>query len=163
MTIYYASKYGAVSDAAEKINEYLGGRAELFDLGRQGMPKHFDSRGPVLVGGSIYAGTLVKPVREFCEKRLNDLLSVKTGLFISCLYRDEEGKRQLETAFPPELRAHAFNGWIIGGRLEIDKLTLLHKLIITKMVKQTEDINTVDDTLLREIAEAMAWEADVSR
>ena len=69
----------------------------------------------------------------------------------------------MESAFPPELRAHAFNGWIIGGRLEIDKLTLLHKLIITKMVKQTEDIDTIDDTLLREIAEAMAWEADVSR
>ena len=79
MTIYYASKYGAVSDAAEKINEYLGGRADLIDLGRQGMPKHMDSRGPVLVGGSIYAGTVMRPVREFCERHLQDLLSVKTG------------------------------------------------------------------------------------
>ncbi|MFP4409826.1 MAG: flavodoxin domain-containing protein, partial [Spirochaetaceae bacterium] len=100
MTIYYASKYGAVSGAVEKINGYLGGRAELIDLGRQGMPKHMDPRGPVLVGGPIYAGTVMRPVREFCERHLQDLLRIKTGLFISCLYRDEEGKRQLETAFP---------------------------------------------------------------
>ncbi|MFW6249718.1 MAG: flavodoxin domain-containing protein [Alkalispirochaetaceae bacterium] len=163
MTIYYASKYGAVSDAVEKINGYLGGRAELIDLGRQGMPKHMDPRGPVLVGGPIYAGTVMRPVREFCERHLQDLLRIKTGLFISCLYRDEEGKRQLETAFPPELRAHAFNGWVIGGRLKIEELTFFHKLIITKMVKQNEDIDTIDEALLREIAEAMAWEADIAK
>lgn len=161
MTIYYASKYGAVSDAVEQINGYLGGRAELFDLGRQGMPKHVDSRGPILIGGPIYAGTVLRPVSEFCERHLHQLLTVKVGLFISCLYREEEGKRQLESAFPAELRAHAFDGWVIGGRLEINKLTFFHKVIITKMVKQTEDLDTIDEQLLREMAEALAWQADI--
>ncbi|MFP4408099.1 MAG: hypothetical protein ACLFPW_06215, partial [Spirochaetaceae bacterium] len=64
---------------------------------------------------------------------------------------------------PPELRAHAFNGWVIGGRLKIENLTFFHKLIITKMVKQNEDIDTIDEALLREIAEAMAWEADIAK
>lgn len=162
MTIYYASKYGAVSDAVERINGYLGGRAELFDLGRQGMPKHVDPKGPILVGSSIYAGSVMKPVREFCERHLSELLSVRTGLFVSCLYREEEGRKQLEEAFPPELKAHAFNGWVIGGRLEIEKLSMFHRLIITKMIKQTENIDTIDDQLLREIAESVDREANRS-
>ena len=163
MTIYDASKYGAVSDAAERINHYLGGRADLFNLCFQGMPKYVDQNGPVLLGGSIYAGSVLKPVRDFCERHLAELLQVKLGLFVSCLYREEEGKRQLESAFPPELRAHAFNGWVIGGRLKIDELSMLHRLIITKMVKQTEDLDTIDEALLKEIAEATTREADVSK
>ncbi|MFP4330652.1 MAG: flavodoxin domain-containing protein [Alkalispirochaetaceae bacterium] len=161
MTIYYASRYGAVSDAAERINEFLGGRAELVDLGRQGMPKRVDPHGPVLIGASMYAGSLLKPAREFCARHLRELLSVKVGLFVSCLYEGEEAKRQIERAYPPELRAHAFGAWAIGGRLEIDKLSMLHKLIITKMVKQTEDLDKIDEPLLREIAESVAWEADI--
>lgn len=162
MTIYYASKYGAVSEAVERINGYLGGRAELFDLGRQGMPKHVDPKGPILVGSSIYAGTVLKPVREFCERRLQELLTVSTGLFVSCMHRDQEGRKQLEEAFPAELEEHAFNGWVIGGRLKIDKLSTFHRLIITKMVKQTQDIDTIDDALLREIAESLDRQASRS-
>lgn len=162
MTIYYASKYGAVSDAVERINDYLGGRAQLFDLGRQGMPKRVDPQGPILVGASIYAGALLKPTREFCERHMRELLSVKTGLFVSCLHEGEEAKRQIESAFPAELKAHAFGSWSVGGRLEIGKLSMLHKLIITKMIKQTEDLDNIDDAVLREIAEALAWEEDIA-
>lgn len=61
----------------------------------------------VIVGGSVYAGKIRKPVTRFCSENIDTLKGKKLGLFI-CGMADGDGvRKQLESSFPKELLAAA--------------------------------------------------------
>jgi menaquinone-dependent protoporphyrinogen oxidase len=109
----------------------------------------------VLIGGSIYGGTIQREVRMFCERQEELLLGRRTGLFLCCLSRGEHAQEQLLSAFPERLSAHAFARSLFGGELHYDRLTLLDKLLVRGLPRPAHGASLVDTDAISAMAEAV--------
>lgn len=134
--IAYASKYGFTKTCAEHLAKKLGDQVELCDLGSsQPDLKKYDK---VIIGGSIYAGKIRKPVTRFCSENLKDLAEKKLGLFICGMAKEEDAKKQLESSFPRELLSVAAAKESLGGECNYDKMNFLEKFIMKKITGSSQ-------------------------
>ncbi len=101
--IAYRSRYGTTASCARALAGMIRPQSVIVDLARSRAVdlKPFDV---VLIGGSIYGGKILPPVRSFCERNRETLLERKVGLFICCFYQGEHAREQLRNAFPDWLR-----------------------------------------------------------
>jgi menaquinone-dependent protoporphyrinogen oxidase len=140
--IVYATKYGTVEGVAESIREKLSVPCDLANLKATPAPP-IDQYDVVLTGGSIYAGRIRPAVSRFCEHNQSALLARKVGLFISCLFEDEQGRQQFEDNFPGWLLAHAFGRYNVGGAVHFSRLKLVDKIIMQKVGRVSTDLDQV--------------------
>ena len=111
--IVYASKYGFTKRCAEILAKKLGENVDIYDLNSNlPDPMKYDK---VMVGGSIYAGKIRKPVMRFCTDNLNTLKGKKLGLFICGMAKEDDAQKQLESSFPQELLAVCAAKGFFGG------------------------------------------------
>jgi len=91
--IIYSSKLGKTRKIAEYVAKAL--KADIFDLKKQTVIdiSEYDH---IIFGTGIHAGKPYKPLKEFLEKNKDQLLKKKTTLFLSCMYDDLKGTKQLE-------------------------------------------------------------------
>jgi len=91
--IIYSSKLGKTRKISEYIAKELN--ADLFDLKKQTVidMSKYDH---IIFGTGIHAGKPYKPLVEFLAKNEEQLLKKKTTLFLSCMYDDMKGTKQLE-------------------------------------------------------------------
>lgn len=88
----------------------------------------------MIIGGSIYAGTIRKEVKEFCSANVNELSGKKLGLFISCM-NAKEAEKQLNMNFSKELFDHAIAKENLGGEFKFKEMNFFEKLV-TRMVSK---------------------------
>lgn len=144
--ILYASKHGATKKCAELIAEKLEDKVELHDLKNEKVPE-LSQYDKVIIGGAIYAGMILKEVKEFCSANVNELSGKKLGLFISCM-NAKEAEKQLNMNFPKELLDNAVVKENLGGEFRFKEMNFFEKLI-TRMVSKMqskEDPSLVIDT-----------------
>lgn len=150
--IVYQSKYGCAEKAARIIQDSIADPdSALVDL--KTMPDVDLSRyDTIIIGGSIYLGSLMRQLRKFIEKNLTALLTKRIGLFICCMNRGDAACGHYEAVFDPALRSRAVAAGIFGGELDFDKLTLIEKSIIGQVVNVTANVSRFDDSAVREFA-----------
>lgn len=150
--VAYASRYGTTEDCARELAKRLPGEVVLRDLRRNGREpiEGFDA---VVVGGPIYAGRILAAVERFCDRNRKPLLRAAVGLFICCLYTGERAQAELESAFPAWLTAHARVRKVIGGAIEVQRLSLLDRFLVRAVVDH--DVRTVRLGELDAIAAAL--------
>lgn len=88
--VIYASKFGATKAAAEHIAKSIG--ADCLNLKKDSIDLSKYDR--IIIGTGIYAGKPAKAVSEFIETN-KDAMST-ASLFVSCMYNDDKGDKQLE-------------------------------------------------------------------
>jgi len=150
--IVFMSKHGCAEKAARIIGENISdsvvsvidlkSRADI-DLSR------YDT---VIIGGSIYLGSLQRGLRKFCDKYLPQLLTKRIGLFICCMNQDEAALRHFEAVFDGALRARAVAAGIFGGELDFGRLSVLEKGVIGQAVSITESVSRFDEAAVRDFA-----------
>jgi menaquinone-dependent protoporphyrinogen oxidase len=142
--IAYATKYGTTGRIAERVREGLSVPAELVRLNDTLDPPlaHADV---VLVGGSIYAGRIRPQVTKFCERHQDELLARPVGLFVSCLYGEEQGGAQIGESFPGWLLAHAFGRYNLGGAVAFSQLRVVDRFLMQKIGKVSSDIESINE------------------
>jgi len=153
--IIYASKYGGTEECARKLESHLGddvtrvkmgGAVDVVDL------SPFDT---VIIGGGIYAGKIRKPVRTFCRKNMEDLLTKTIGLFVSALTPpgSDELAGIIEKNFPAELleAAGAVGGF--GGAVHFEKMNFFERFVMKRITKRSESYSDISDQAIREFAE----------
>jgi len=148
--IAYASKYGAVKKIAGLIAERLPGAPRVISL-RDGEHADLSQFDVVLVGGSIYAGKVIKEIPAFCDRYREQLLGRQVGLFLSCLYEGETAEAQLREAFPPWLSAHAFGSYLVGGEIVLGRLRFFDRVIVKKVANLTGDVHKIDPSVIDRI------------
>lgn len=86
--IVYATKYGFTKTCAEILAKKLGENVDIYDLSSN-LPDlmKYDK---VIIGGSIYAGKIRKPVMRFCSDNLNTLKGKKLGFYICGMAKEED-------------------------------------------------------------------------
>jgi menaquinone-dependent protoporphyrinogen oxidase len=132
--IVYATKHGTAGRCASMLSKKLTGEVILHDL-KNGCVQDLDKYERVIVGGSIYAGRILKSVSAFCTENLDVLKNKKLGLYICCLFR-ENSETQLKGAFPGELLDCAAASENLGGETMFSDMNFAERLI-TKMVSKS--------------------------
>ena len=91
--IIYSSKLGKT----RKISEYTAKelKADIFDLKKQ-TAIDLSKYDHIIFGTGIHAGKPYAPLVEFLENNSVQLAKKKTSLFLSCMYDDLKGTKQVE-------------------------------------------------------------------
>jgi len=150
--IAYCSRYGTTEARARSIGAAVRAEVSIVDLqrGRAPDPERYDV---VLIGGSIYGGTIQSRVTAFCESNEEALRNRPVGVFVCCLSRDAHARAQMDDAFPGWLLGAAFCRALPGGALYPGNLTLLDRILVRAVPHPPGIVDLVD---AREIAAAAA-------
>ncbi|WP_055666678.1 flavodoxin domain-containing protein [Desnuesiella massiliensis] len=129
--IAYATKYGFTKTCAEMLAKKLDEKTDICDLSSD--RPNLAQYDKVIIGGSIYAGRIRKPVARFCMENLNALKSKKLGFFICGMADGDDAQKQLESSFPRELLSSAVAKESFGGEYDFKKMNFLERFIIKRI------------------------------
>ncbi|MGC6174661.1 flavodoxin domain-containing protein [Lacrimispora sp. 38-1] len=146
--IAYATKYGFTKTCAEILAKKLGENVDICDLSRN--HPELMKYDKVIIGGSIYAGKIRKPVMRFCSDNLSTLKVKKLGLFICGMAKEDDVQKQLDSAFPRELLEVCAAKGFFGGECNYDKMNFLEKFIMKKITRSEQSQSRVaEDNITR--------------
>jgi menaquinone-dependent protoporphyrinogen oxidase len=153
--IVFMSKHGTTEKVVNIISEHLTHQDyEVFNLRNTKMPDigKFDF---VIIGGSIHAGMVQNKIKQFCMSCIDALLTKKVGLFLCCMEVGEKATEQFNSAFPEELRNHAFYTGLMGGECLTDKMNFFERNLVRMVIGGPEKYPKLDNkaisTFLQEL------------
>lgn len=133
--ILFASKYGATEKCANLLSEKLNGDVTITNL-KENKNITLSDYDKIIIGASVYAGSIQAEVKNFCAANSNLLLSKPFALFLSCMSDGkEEIKSYVERFFSNELINHAIVIDSLGYGFNFGKMNFFEKLIIKMVVK----------------------------
>jgi len=147
--ILYATKHGAAREIAEGIADSMGG-AVLHDLKQGGVPAlaGFDC---VIIGSSLYAGSIRKEAKTFLAQNTDQLGGKKLGLFLSGMAQSDE-KKYFTDNFPADLLQQAKAASFLGGIFDPQKANAMERLIMKAVTKQSGYTSTIDAEKIQQFA-----------
>jgi len=149
--ILYATKYGVAAEIAQRIAKEISG-AVIHNL-KEKIPSLADYD-CIIIGSSVYAGSIRKEAKEFLLKNENVLLEKKLGVFVSGIGADGE-KKYFDANFPLEILEKAKAAGFLGGIFDPKKAGAFERFIIKLIVKHSNYINIIDEDKIIKFAEIM--------
>ena len=140
--IIYASKHGTTGFVASEIKKRLDSdEVVLFNLKDQQRIEfgHFDR---ILLGSSVYAGSVLPKVRRFTQENLVDLLQKEIGIFVCCMFFDKADE-QINKGFPQVLRNHARSIKHMGGEFCFEEMNFIERFMVRKIAGATSSISSI--------------------
>lgn len=151
--ITYSTKYGFTKMCAQLLAKKFNQNVELCDLKHNNPDiSQFDK---IIIGGSIYAGRIRKPVSVFCNKNKDILKEKKIGLFICGLAEKDDAKKQLEACFPKELLDAAVCKECFGGEYDFNKMNFMERTIIKKISGSDKNQSRLNEENINYFVEQM--------
>ena len=150
--ILFATKYGATREIAERVAENIGG-AVIHDLKQNELPDlaQFDC---VIIGSSLYAGSVRKELKVFLTRNGDELLNKKLGLFLSGMAQSDE-KKYFDDNFPSNVLQAAKATSFLGGIFDPQKAGKMERFIMKIVTKQSGYANTINDEKIKQFARYM--------
>jgi menaquinone-dependent protoporphyrinogen oxidase len=150
--IIYATKHGAAGEIAQRIAKKING-AVVHDL-KQGAAPDFAAFDCIIVGSSVYAGSIRKEAKAFVFQNANVLREKKIGLFLSGIGADGE-QTYFEKNFPSDILQSAKATSFLGGIFNPQKANFFERLIMKVVTKQSGSIDTISDTRIEKFVEVL--------
>lgn len=163
--IAYTTKYGATAKCVEMLERKLKGAVDVVDL-QKSKALDLTQYDKIIIGGSIYAGSIQKQVTDFCNQNLALLQTKKIALFISCM-SEPAAPAQIQKSFPQELLDIAVFKGSLGGEFNFSKMNFIEKMIIKVALQSLlkdkpgatfttkKDISDISKDKIEELALAM--------
>lgn len=143
--IIYSTKYGTTQRYANMMKEHAS--SDVICLNVEDVSA--DTLHPyetIVLGSSIYIGSIRKDMKKFCEEFEDILLNKQLYLFINGMRSGDELAEELATAYPEKLRQHALNQIALGGHVTVNKLKFMDKKIMQMASKEDPGLPTFDPT-----------------
>ena len=137
--ILYATKHGATRKIAELIAQEIPN--SIVKNVEESEP-HLPAYDCVILGSSVMAGQIRKPLKSYMEKYQSELLDKKLGLFLSGLAEEEE-EQYFKQNFPPSILEAATSKHILGGIYDPQKCTLVERIAMKLVPKINAYISTI--------------------
>jgi len=154
--IFYATKYGAAEEIAQKIASKTDGAVVHNLSGKDAIPS-IDEFGCVIIGSSLYVGTIRKEAKEFLAKNAEALKKKNVGLFLSGLEQNKENEF-FEMNFSAQLLQTAKAKCLLGGIFDPKKASGMERLMLKMVAKMVDYVNTIDDAKIEEFVRAVRGE-----
>lgn len=152
--IVYMSHHGTTRKVAKQIQEKLGiDNAAIVDLETEDI-LNLNNYKTILIGGSIYMGSMQKKIKQFLENNKELLLKKRVGLFM-CFMNKDNSVAEFDNAFPDYLRNKAIAKGLFGGELILKELNFLEKIIVRYVSGVKEDVSDLDQHAISEFIEAV--------
>jgi menaquinone-dependent protoporphyrinogen oxidase len=152
--IVYATSQSCTEKITLQMKDYLGGDVKIVNLKKQPDPS-LKEYNRVIIGGSVRAGQVHKRVRDFCATWQSELLDKELGLFICSLEAGEVARKQLEEAFPCELRDAAKVTASFGRNFDFTKMNFIERMIVRKVPQIRRSNSKVDFEAVRRFSMRM--------
>ena len=152
--IAYATKHGTSEKCAKMLKAELNGEVDLVNLEKM---SKIDLGGydQVIIGGSVYAGRMRKPVRAFCLQHLEELKNKRVGLFFCGIADGKDADDELNSIYPPELLKAAVVKEFFGGEATIDQMNFFEKFIMKKVANVTTNLSKIREDKIIDFAKVM--------
>ena len=143
--IVYSSKHATTKKCAEMLSSKLVGEVTVLNLKEKASVNcsGFDN---IIIGSPIYAGSLIKEVKEFCDSNLALLKTKKLGLFVTCM-KQSGVEEQINNAYPKELVELAVAKDSFGGGLIYSDMGFIEKTLIKMVIKASAKQNPNEPTI----------------
>lgn len=141
LAILYTTRYGSTRSIAETIADRLRDAfsgVQIVDVNRRSDLPEADV---VLIGSPIYGGSTPRAMRAFVDAHLDELLSRRVGLYLSCFYDGTRAEQQLADNVPPRLVAHSFGAYFPGGTVTFSRLRWIDRLLMKKIAGVNDDVD----------------------
>ena len=142
LLILYGSKTGTTEDCANKIKAAIETRHEtaiidLYNLGKR--PKiNLNDYETIVIGSPIYMGQIRNSVKTFLGYNLETLMKKNLHFFVCGLALGDEGVELFKKQVPTTLFRHAKQVKQLGGDVHVERLGLLYKLIMKKILAESK-------------------------
>ena len=137
--ILFSSRYGCAEDCGESLKAGLPGAVKLINMDRVNINaidlEPYDS---VILGSSIYIGSVSKNMKAFCKNNVDVLCRKKVGIYL-CSAFSEQADQYASQNFPPALLKHASVIKGFGGEARLNKMKTIDKLIMRAATKGRYD------------------------
>ncbi|PHV69324.1 flavodoxin [Sporanaerobium hydrogeniformans] len=137
--VVYSSKYGATKKCAQMIATELQGEVELINL-LEKKPKELVKFDQVIIGASIYVGSVSKVVKSFYEENKEFLATKRLGLFLSCM-EGSKIEEYIKLNFGEKEIKSLVKQIACGGILDFGKMNFFERTICKMIYKNKEGQN----------------------
>jgi menaquinone-dependent protoporphyrinogen oxidase len=153
--ILYATKYGATQEIAQRIKNRMD-NAVLHNMKDKKNPE-FDKFDCVVIGSSLYAGSIRKEAKKFMALYADNLKGKKIGLFLSGIGgRDEKSERTyINNNFPDVILKASKVSFVLGGAFDPKKAGLFDRIIMRIVTRKSGYIDTISDKKIALFVEAL--------
>lgn len=124
--IIYSSKHGSTQKVVSYLQEHLS--CDTINILTTPVPSIVDYD-LIILGGSIYYGSIHSKLTQYIESELDLLLTKKIALFLLCMMSEETAAEQFNHNFNQTLLNHSCADGFFGGVLEKDSLNPIEKLV----------------------------------
>lgn len=131
--IIYSSKYGSTKDCAELLKNKLDGTADILNI-QEKKKVNLDNYDTIILGSSIYVGSVSKKLKEYCNQNLDELREKRVGIFINCGF-EREKEQYFAQNFPQSLLTHALVKECFGGEARMERMNFFYRFIMKKVSK----------------------------
>jgi menaquinone-dependent protoporphyrinogen oxidase len=139
--VAYTSKAGSTSEVAKAIGEVLSKSGADVTVEQIKNVKDISAYQAVIVGSLIRMGSWVPEAKNFVEKNKAILEKVPTAFFTTSLtLKDDTDEARAKVAGyvePVVQIVKPVENGLFGGKMDTSKLSFLDKMIIEKMIKET--------------------------
>lgn len=157
--IIFAGYKGTSREAARKIADSLEQEYTLCDLRSESAPP-LEAYNTIILGGSIRAGRLPKPLLDYMTEN-RELLKEKRRAFFICCLQEENAGQYFEANIPEALRAGALGTYCLGGRLVMKEHNFIIRAMLAKIRGSKGDVNAIRWDKIGELAAAVEGKASL--
>jgi menaquinone-dependent protoporphyrinogen oxidase len=150
--IVYASKHGSTEKAAHLLKEKLKGTVTIIPVSRLNT-NELKQYSHLIIGSSIHAGRIQKPMKDFCSTQNDRLKQKHLGLFLCCMDNDK-AQEQFNQAYPEELRTISICNGLFGGEFLFEKMNFLERFIVKKISKVNNSVHEINVEAITRFAQS---------
>ncbi len=152
--IIYTSSNSCTEKAVKELSQKLSGDVETIDLKHHHSPplEQFDR---IIIGGSIHSGKIQQRINYFCMTHMHLLRTKEIGLFICCSREPVAAHEEINNAFPEELHQMAKTEAIFSGKLKLDEMSLVKRILVKKVALVRERAFDLDSEIIDRFATRM--------
>lgn len=159
--VIYMSSHGCAEHVATTIAHQLENHIVSMHNLKEKMLPHLASYDMVIFGGSIHAGEIQTKIKSYIAKNLELLLQKKIGLYLCCMERGENARKQFDHAYPEKLRKHAVAKALMGGEFKFEKMNFFEKNIVKKMAHVDHTVSEIKYNVIDEFVEKVQNAVDL--
>jgi len=150
--LIFSSAHGTTEKASHLLKKQLKGDVDVINL-KESSNLSLKDYNSVILGSSIYAGSVKSKLKQFIKQNQNALATKKIGLFICCMYEGDKATKQFETAYPLELRKLSVSNGLFGGEFILSNLNFFERKIIKMIDGVTTDVSKLNVQEIQKFAD----------
>ncbi len=149
--IVFSSKYGTTESCAKKLASAIRGTAEVVDVKNESN-KDLSTYDNIIIGGSIYVGTLNKNIKAFVENNEGLLKSKNVGLFLCCQDKQKALEEFMTLNFPAWTIEKAFVRGHLGHEIKLEAMNFFERGLLKHIMKVKESYSQIDEEAIARYA-----------